>query len=161
MKFNIRFDFTSDFVCSKFSFQKGYYCFVEVEHDYFLFNCFWCACFFEQNSLFKCSFDIWVHGSSEITSECKMWYKLYSFKSSYFDTFIDIFGREWTKICFKIFHCEYTKGNSRQYPISKAGKIFCCLVYPFTFWDFLIFIVILSFNVDTEVWKGQAKDLEK
>ena len=22
------------------SFQKGYYCFVEVRHDYFLFNCF-------------------------------------------------------------------------------------------------------------------------
>lgn len=40
MKFNIRFDFTSDFVCSKFSFQKGYYGFVEVRHDYFLFNCF-------------------------------------------------------------------------------------------------------------------------
>ena len=51
-----------------------------------------------------------------------------------------------------------TAGNS-QFP--KQEKYCVASLFFYFLVDFLIFIVILSFKVDTEVWKGQAKDLEK
>lgn len=127
MKFNIRFDFTSDFVCSRFSFQKGYCCFVEDRHDYFLFNCLDVSVSLNKNLFLNALliYEPMFPVKFLLNAKCDTGFTVF-FKVVILIHLLIFFGRYEPKFALKFFHCEYTKGNSRQQPISKAGKILCC-----------------------------------